>query len=137
MLKKLENFSSWEKKTKQNKTQNKLKPKTNPYQGIYKRWSTTINSICFNKWRLYSDLYFRCLGFSIFNHYARFGRICCWHSSPQGAISREENSLESQQIFSLYYLKWQERAQLCWIVIIFIYRWTWQNPENPMHHTIT
>lgn len=120
-------------RTEKKKTQT---PKTS-HQDIYKRWSTAINSICFNKWRLYSDLYFSCLGFSIFNHYARLGRICCWHSTPQGAINGEVNSLESQQIFSLYYLKWQERAQLCWTVIIFIYGWIWQNPNNPMHHTIT
>jgi len=98
----------------------KPKPQKNSHQDIYKRWNTAINSVCFNKWRLYSDLYFSCLGFSIFNHYARFGWICCWHSTPQGAISREVNSLESQQIFSLCYLKWQERAQLCLTVIILI-----------------
>lgn len=99
MLKKIASFSSWEKKSPS-------------LQDIYKRWSTVINSICFNKWRLYSDLYFSCLGFSIFNHYARFDGICCWHSAPQGTISREVNLLGRQQIFSLCSLKWQERAQL-------------------------
>lgn len=39
--KKFESFSSWEQK-KQNKT------KTPSYQGIYKRWSTAINSVSIN-----------------------------------------------------------------------------------------
>lgn len=114
-----------------------LRKKSPSLQYIYKRWSTVINYICFNKWRLYSDLYFSCLGFSIFNHYARFGRICCWHSAPQGTISREVNSLERQQIFSFCCLKWQKRAQLCWTVIMLIYGWIWEELDNSTHHTIT
>lgn len=66
-----------------------------------KRWSTSIKSICFNKRWLYSDLFFSCLGFSIFNHYARFGKNPCWHLVPQGAIMRVVNSLQTENHFSL------------------------------------
>lgn len=62
----------------------------------HRRQSTPIKCICFNKRRLYSDLFLSCLGFSIFNHYARFGRNPCWHLAPRGTIKRVVNSLETR-----------------------------------------